>query len=94
MKNQLSSLNLSSALSDKLSSGHSAKTPLTPNKTKLGNQINGSAYANSLNEDGINSFLEGVDSQQGTLESTDGHYTAASAFASKGKFQPHKSAIF
>ena len=27
---------------------------------------------------------EGLDSQQGTLESTDGHYTT-SAFASKGK---------
>ena len=77
--NQLS-LNVSSALSDKISSGASAKTPLTPNKKKKSNNLLNTSMVLSFNEEGAD------DSQQGTLESTDGHYTAASAFASKGKF--------
>jgi len=39
---------------------------------------------NSLNE-------EGFDSQQGTLESTDGHYTQVSAFQSRGKYTSSSS---
>jgi len=44
---------------------------------ELGLSSCGGNPTSSLNE-------EGIDSQQGTLESTDGHYTT-SAFASRGK---------
>lgn len=54
---------------------------MTPNKNELGL----SSCGNYLNSASMNE--EGFDSQQGTLESTDGHYTAVSAFASRASKQ-------
>ena len=59
--------------------GGASGAPFTPNKNEYtANSCDCHPLSNNLN-------MEGVDSQQGTLESTDGHYTA-SAFASRGKF--------
>ena len=55
------------------------KRTTAPFEINLGKLSSCGGQPSSLNEE------LAIDSQQGTLESTDGHYTAASAFASRGK---------
>ena len=55
------------------------KRSTAPFEINLGKLSSCGGQPSSLNEE------LAIDSQQGTLESTDGHYTAVSAFASLGK---------